>query len=66
MLAEHMNVHTDQRPMLCSFCPKTFKSKQYLDQHSAIHLDEHKILCPTCGKCFKFNSKNYNKNLFSY
>ncbi|KAM0186961.1 hypothetical protein ACHAPI_011468 [Fusarium lateritium] len=55
-MAEHMTIHSDERPFECDFpgCGKNFKSKIRLTAHRLIHQKDrprpHK--CDECGKAF--------------
>lgn len=47
-LKEHLILHSDDRPMQCSHCPKTFKNQQRLRIHEDTHTDT-AYICPLCG-----------------
>ena len=52
-LANHMQVHSDQKKYECEVCGKKFRVSQYLKSHLAMHSTERNHPCSVCGKGFK-------------
>lgn len=50
-LQEHLKLHSDERPEVCSYCGKTFQMSGNLRQHLKTHLGKTQI-CYVCGKGF--------------
>lgn len=50
-LQEHLKLHSDERPEVCSFCGKTFQMSGNLRQHMKTHMGKTQI-CYICGKGF--------------
>ncbi|XP_072038805.1 uncharacterized protein [Amphiura filiformis] len=50
----HIMCHTGIKPILCSLCGETFKSKQTLDQHFVIHSQTNELphKCDECGRTY--------------
>ncbi|XP_063543222.1 zinc finger protein 28 homolog [Cydia strobilella] len=62
LLAEHMNLHSGQRPYTCRVCHKSFASKYTHQSHLKTHLDRPRpFKCEACGKCF-FTLQNLNQH----
>ena len=56
-LANHMVVHSDEKPFICNFPGCEFRSKYIvsLKQHKERHSSKRKFACPMCNKRFKTN-----------
>ena len=54
----HVRVHTNQRPFVCSVCDKGFKQKSHLTEHERIHSGQKPFTCAECGLGF------YNRSRF--
>ncbi|KAJ9576790.1 hypothetical protein L9F63_006631, partial [Diploptera punctata] len=52
-LTEHLDIHADDKSLLCHLCGKTFKNKNTLNHHTEIHESGPIRTCEKCGKAFK-------------
>ena len=58
LLKKHKMTHV--KPYQCSFCDKSFYSKNHLKQHLPMHTGEKAFRCNMCGKSFGHNASLSN------
>ena len=58
LLKKHMMTHV--KPYQCTFCDKSFYSKNHLKQHVPMHTGEKAFRCNMCGKSFGHNASLSN------
>lgn len=51
-LAQHVRIHTGDKPYGCTVCQRTFISKDILTAHIRVHTGEKPYVCMYCGKKF--------------
>ena len=53
-----MDIHNEEKPILCEFCDKTFSDKSYLTDHMGIHRDSNPI-------SFRYNTEEEQRQFTS-
>ncbi|XP_027868030.1 zinc finger protein 2-like [Xiphophorus couchianus] len=49
------DTESDQKPLQCSHCGKTFVCRAKLTAHTRVHTGENQFVCKMCGKRFRTN-----------
>lgn len=55
-LRQHMKIHSEKKPFICSICQKTFKFKCNLRTHCLLHTGDVPFSCKLCGCGFRQKS----------